>query len=685
MQDLSTLTNAALQSNRLGVVEWFRVGERQRVGQALADLKALGVHHIRTGISWADWMLPEGPDWFDFLIPALGKDCSLMPCFVFTPPSCGRKADITSPPRRPKAYADFIDVMITRYGRYFEYVELWNEPNSTAYWDMTQDPDATLLGQTIGSAAYWARRRGKKTVLGGMSPIDANWLEMIFDRGVMEHIDVVGVHGFPASFDYVWHGWQDGIDSVQRVLDKHKNKAQIWITETGFPAWRHEHREQLRQFFLALAAPAQRVYWYSLHDLHPEAATPQGFHMDDREYFFGLKDPYGEPKLLYRLLANQGLSGLRRHTWLTERASFNGGRRKNRPVLITGGAGFIGTNLADALLRQGNRVLLVDNLSRHGVEGNLTWLRRRHGQDVQVELADVRDAYAMQRLVRQCRAVYHLAAQVAVTSSLDQPRQDMDVNVVGTMNILEAIRSCDNPPPLLYTSTNKVYGSLEDMALVAAGTRYAPLNPQRRRGVSEDQPLNFYSPYGCSKGAADQYVLDYARSFGLATVVFRMSCIYGPHQMGNEDQGWLAHFLLTTLNNRRLHIYGDGKQVRDVLYVDDLVAAMLAAQGDIDRLSGRAFNIGGGATNTVSLLEVIEMIGRLHGQAPQLDYHYWRLGDQRLYVSDISSFTAATGWQPTVGVERGLTKLYRWLAAAQRARRRAARIESVAVASERAS
>jgi CDP-paratose 2-epimerase len=258
--------------------------------------------------------------------------------------------------------------------------------------------------------------------------------------------------------------------------------------------------------------------------------------------------------------------------------------------------------------------------------------------------------------------VFHLAAQVAVTTSLVDPAADFEVNVRGTLNVLEAVRAQEQPPPLFFTSTNKVYGGMEDVPLRLAGRRYEPVDPAlAARGFAEDRRLDFHSPYGCSKGAADQYVLDYARSYGLRTVVFRMSCIYGPHQFGTEDQGWVAHFLIQALAERPITLYGDGMQVRDVLYFDDLVRAFLLAEERIDELAGRAFNMGGGPGQTLSLLELVDSIAELHGERPEVCFESWRTGDQRYYVSDHRAFSRATGWRPHVSVKEGIGRLYNWL------------------------
>ena len=337
-------------------------------------------------------------------------------------------------------------------------------------------------------------------------------------------------------------------------------------------------------------------------------------------------------------------------------------REAGRLALITGGAGFVATNVADRLLRDGWRVRLFDNLSRQGVEGNVRWLQEQHGDRVEVMVADVRDADAVRAAVAGAARVFHFAAQVAVTTSLVDPIADFEINARGTLNLLEAIRALDNPPSLLFTSTNKVYGHLDDLHLRIRDRRYEPQEPAvARGGISERRPLDFHSPYGCSKGAAEQYVLDYARTFGLPATVFRMSCIYGPHQFGTEDQGWVAHFIIQALKRSPLTLYGDGHQVRDVLFVEDLVDAMLLAHDLIADTSGHAFNIGGGTGNTLSLLELIDLIEDLTGTRPVYRLEPWRPADQRYYVSDTSKFESITGWRPRVSVPDGIERLTAWL------------------------
>ena len=337
-----------------------------------------------------------------------------------------------------------------------------------------------------------------------------------------------------------------------------------------------------------------------------------------------------------------------------------------RPVLVTGGAGFIGCNLADRLAREGHDVLIYDALARAGVERNLEWLRERHPERVSAVIADVRDASSLDAAAREAGAVFHLAAQVAVTTSLAAPVEDFDVNVRATLSLLESLRRAGGVAPIVFASTNKVYGDLADLEMQLEDGAYAPVDPQvRRHGVAEDRPLDFHTPYGCSKGAADQYVLDYARSFGLETAVLRMSCVYGPRQMGTEDQGWVAHFMIRALQDEPISIYGDGRQVRDILHVDDVVDAYMALWRDIDRVSGRAFNIGGGAANAVSLRQILAHIEQIVGRPLALQFSDWRAGDQRYFVADSRLAQAQLGLRPPRAWRDGVGQLAAWLADAR--------------------
>jgi CDP-paratose 2-epimerase len=275
---------------------------------------------------------------------------------------------------------------------------------------------------------------------------------------------------------------------------------------------------------------------------------------------------------------------------------------------------------------------------------------------------DVRDEDELVRAAADAKAVFHFAAQVAVTTSLVDPREDFDINVRGTINLLDAVRVRGEPVPVIFASTNKVYGDLGDIEFDTLHDRYEPKAFAARRGIDETRPLDFHTPYGCSKGAADQYVLDYARSFGVPTAVFRMSCIYGQRQMGTEDQGWVAHFLIRALEGRALTIYGDGRQVRDILDVDDAVNAYMAALQHIDRVKGRAFNLGGGPANAISLLELIDKIRAITGREVPLEFEDWRQGDQRWFVADTSAARGELALSKPRGWREGVARLAEWLA-----------------------
>jgi CDP-paratose 2-epimerase len=329
--------------------------------------------------------------------------------------------------------------------------------------------------------------------------------------------------------------------------------------------------------------------------------------------------------------------------------------------VVTGGAGFIGSNLAARLLSRGEPVTIFDNLSRNGVELNLRWLRTL---DCNSQLTfcqgDIRDADAVWAALREADVIYHLAAQTAVTTSVDNPREDFQINAAGTFNVLEAARRSDRDPIFIYASTNKVYGGMDEVDVVEQETRYAYRD--RPLGIDESTPLDFHSPYGCSKGTGDQYTRDYARIYGLRSVVARQSCIYGPRQLGTEDQGWLAWFFIGAAKNKQLTVYGDGKQVRDLLYVDDLLDFYDLAIQNIESAKGKIYNVGGGPDNSMSVWsELKPHIEQLFGKKITVDYAPWRPGDQRIYVSDIRRSASELGWRPKTNLRDGLAELYGWV------------------------
>lgn len=328
-------------------------------------------------------------------------------------------------------------------------------------------------------------------------------------------------------------------------------------------------------------------------------------------------------------------------------------------TLVTGGAGFVGCNLVDSLLHDGHHVIVFDALSRPGSELNLEWLRTRHPA-VRFVHGDVRDFEAVCDVAQDADVIYHFAAQVAVTTSVEDPATDFDINARGTFNVLEAARLSGRRPTIVFTSTNKVYGGIEDVVVRERDTRHEFQDfPE---GISESQPLDFHSPYGCSKGAGDQYVRDYARIYDLPTVVFRMSCIYGPRQFGNEDQGWVAHFIIAAATGRPLTIYGDGKQVRDVLFVEDLVRALRLAADRVDQSAGNVYNVGGGRRNALAVWhEFRPILEGLSGKRLTARFGDWRPGDQKCYVSDIGKIGRELGWQPHIDAKTGISRLWQWV------------------------
>lgn len=329
-------------------------------------------------------------------------------------------------------------------------------------------------------------------------------------------------------------------------------------------------------------------------------------------------------------------------------------------VLITGGAGFIGSNTAKAFAEDGWKVTILDNLSRAGSRRNLDWLRDQFSFGFFE--TDVRNAPEVERIISQggFDAVIHLAAQVAVTTSVISPRVDFEINAIGTFNVLEAIRVYSPHTIILYASTNKVYGGLSGVKVNEQDRRYE--FEKDLPAIPETHPLDFHSPYGCSKGSADQYVIDYARIYGLRSVNFRQSCIYGPRQLGVEDQGWVAWFIIAHFFGKPITIYGNGKQVRDVLFVDDLVAAYKQAIKKIDSVSGQVFNMGGGVQNTLSLLELIDQLDDLSGRKVSYSFSDWRPGDQPVYISDVRRACKNLAWAPRTTVRDGVAKLYNWVA-----------------------
>ncbi|MFB6351763.1 MAG: GDP-mannose 4,6-dehydratase, partial [Bradymonadaceae bacterium] len=456
-----TPSNTPANDNpEVGILEWFEVGEYDRARRVFDQIEALGVETFRTGISWADWHVEGGREWYEWLVPAVDeRGFELLPCFTFTPPSMGVEEKSSAPPRRLRDFADFLDQFVGQFGQHFDDVELWNEPNNQSEWDFRLDPDYEKFAEMIVDASYWCQQLDKRVVLGGLSPIDPNWLYNFWDHGGLEYVDVVGVHGFPNTWETQWDGWEAEIARIRETLDYVGQSADIWVTEAGYSTWAHDTFNQVLALDAVLEAPAERIYWYSAHDLDPARPAYDGFHLDEREYHFGLVDDEGRPKLTYRIWRDQGLEGIRR---LADQGQAVGhpdihlAETRGRRNLITGGAGFVGVNLARALAADGQQVTVYDDLSRPGVEHNIDALLEDYGRQVDLVPGDLRDRQTLAPVADRADAVFHLAGQTAVTTSLRDPSHDFEVNATGTVNLLERLRRRDSPPPVVFASTNKV-------------------------------------------------------------------------------------------------------------------------------------------------------------------------------------------------------------------------------------
>lgn len=628
----------------LGLVEWFRPGEHEEVERVLEHLKALGVGRLRTGFSWADAHADGSGAWFDWLIPRLASEVEVLPCFHYTPPSLGMEHTSASPPRDPKSYADFLDVTITRLGRHFEWVELWNEPNNLSDWDWRLDPDWMLYCRMVGGAAYWARQKGKKTVLGGLCPTDCNWLRLAGERGVLAQCDAVGIHGFPATWEFDWADWVPLVEKVRQAVAPFAPEAELWITEAGFSTWKHDEMGQMSTFARALEAPVQRLYWYSVCDLNPDLPTQDGLHADERHYHMGLLRADRSPKLLSRIWESEGVEAVREFAEpsRTEAAS------AERADLIFGGAGYLGSNLAHRLLSEGRPVLLFDNLERPGSERNFHRLKAIHGARVGLQIADVRDRFAIRQALQRAERVFDLVAPSPRPDQRTEHATHLDIAVRGTLNLLDELASLPEPPPLVFGSTIDVYAPLDDQELKFSGGRVGPLDRTVLLwGIPEDWPLEFRSPLGCSRGSAEQYVLDYARTRGLPAVLLRLSRVIGD-ALWNTDaaEGLEVPPFSPSSENFR---------VCDALRIDDFVRACLLAADQAARLSGQVFNIGGGPENACSLADLRERRGAHTASDSGAEQRLWSPAEHQYFATDCRRFQAETGWRPRpLPAKRGL-------------------------------
>ncbi len=446
----------------LGILEWFRPGEEQRVERAIEALDRIGITHLRTGVSWAEWMTPGGRDWYKWLMPTLTQRLDVLPCFSYTPPGLSEPPGTNVPPRDLKDYGAFVCYFIELLGEHFEWVELWNEPDNHREWNASFDADYARFAEMVGMAGEWSRKLGKKTLLGGLANADPNFLSLMHDHGTLEHMDAVGVHGFPFSFEFYWEGWPARVQKLRERLDWCGYKqTPVWITECGYSTWRRDPLPQVTTFADALSAPAERVYWYALDDLDPDLPTVDGFHSDEREYHFGLRTADGRDKLLGHLLATGTADeAVRLGRRLVAQTATDVGYH-----LITGGCGTRATAIVERLIAAGERVVLYDNLSGDTSAAMADrWLDTAH-----VMVADTLDEHRLREAVGNAVAVTHAAFVTDPT----RPLHEFDTNARGTLNVLDAIARLDRVVPLQILAPEG-----------AAGTTKASLAPaQAYRGL----------------------------------------------------------------------------------------------------------------------------------------------------------------------------------------------------------
>jgi CDP-paratose 2-epimerase len=616
-----------------GVSERIVPGDRSPAERLLEDLGALPGVPLRLVVARADWEAPEGRAWYRWLVPELAAGRSLVLALHRSPGwPCGSRV----PPAFDDAagYRRFVTEIAGDFDACGAGLELADVLGPSAWPDFSGASLALL--QTLD------RDLPRPFCIGGL-PLDPVWRAGADPEALPAGVSALAFSHLPEVRD-----WPARLGEFIGTLPPGREMA-CWLTPDGCSGATErppDTAQLLRACAGGAAAGAERVFFG-----RPRAAPGR---ISDRDEH-SLRAADGRPSLLARWLGGSGATAV--EVRLPAPAA-----SRDDAELVIGGAGFVGCNMAARLAQQGRRVVVFDDLSRPGTEHNADWLLRSFPDRVELTVGDVRDFDAVRRVVDGAARIFHFAAQVAVTTSLEHPHHDHEINALGTLNVLEAVRRLRRRPPLLFTSTNKVYGGLEDIPLVRTERGYEPEDEAlRRRGIAESRPLAFCSPYGCSKGAADQYVLDYAHTFGLPAAVLRMSCIYGPRQFGNEDQGWVAHFVRQVLLGQPITLYGDGHQVRDVLYVDDLVDAALAVTERASALAGEAFNVGGGPANVLSLHGLLRRLAELHGELPPVQSRDWRPSDQRYYASDISRIREATGWAPRVGIDAGVPRLYGFL------------------------
>ncbi|ODS86664.1 MAG: hypothetical protein ABS46_00780 [Cytophagaceae bacterium SCN 52-12] len=633
---------------RLGLLEWFHIGEYERVEATLPELRRLPFKRLRTGISWADYHSAEGRAWFDWLIPKLAGEMELLPCFLYTPPSMGIVPKTSSPPKQPKAYADFLDVAVSRYGQYFEYAELWNEPNNLSEYDFTLDRDWRLFCEMIGAAAFWMKRRKKSTVLGGMAPIDPNWLRLMFARGIMDYIDVVGVHHFPGVFETRWDGWPAILEKIGSVIEEHGGTQRIWITETGYPTVHYREYEQLLRFAECSEAPVERVYWYGLKDLDEKYPTVDGFHLDDREYAFGMLTADGRSKLLHRQLVHEPL-----HVWKRRFRKWGyhlPGESATPYILLIGGAGFAGAHLAASFLKENRPVEIFGIPEDPAAICNLEALHKRFGRLLRISIAGIRNRHQLDAAVSRASFVYYMP------SCEDTGREDRaSGDLHGALSLLELISARRPVLPVVYVSSYHVYGSLGDIVLWENDTSFEPIRACDM-SISESLPLQTASVRMATLRSVENYFLAYAAGCGMQAVVLRTGELYGRHFCGALPDSTLTRILsgCAAQRNKAANL----KDTRDWLAIEDLTQGLRVVRDCMPGLTGDVYNIGGGINNRSSYLEIAAFTGSNQRSVPESEADARTSETPRYFVSDIARLNRKTGWTPSIPVAEGIKNVY---------------------------
>jgi len=619
---------SASTSQRHGVSVRLPPGRYSAAERSLDSAAAAGISRLRLQIQLDDWHLPGGRNWFRWLTLRAREQFQVVAALA-RPAMDTRDGPPPVWTQQPDVFGQFVTQALTQLGGNCEWLELSDPLGSSSWPDISRESASLLAGLGIPADC--------RLCLGGL-PLNRTWLERALEQGLFNSFQALA---FRSAGDVGnWAGnWRQGL-AAARTARRQSGQEQLWLTpdQLGASSGTSAMGQELAACSQLLESSVDQIYL-------PACADTQRI--------------TGNPDLVSRIRRSGGNPALQT---ARPRRQIHTLAARPEADLVIGGAGFIGSNLAARLAAANRQVVVLDNLSRPGTELNAAWLSKCYPDTIRMVLADIRDFDAVYDAVSGARRVFHLAGQVAVTTSLDQPHLDQSINTLGTINVLEAVRRCSPPPLTVFTSTNKVYGSLADIPLRHTPRGYEPTDAGvRSSGIGEDRTLSFCSPYGCSKGAADQYVLDYAGTFGLPTAVLRMSCIYGPRQFGNEDQGWVAHFMRQMLDNQPITIYGDGFQVRDLLFVEDLINALLDVADHLPTHKGQAFNVGGGPFSSISLRGLLDRLAAMHGPMPPVRMRHWRPADQRYYVSDTSRLHALTGWQPTVNLQHGLKLLYTWM------------------------